>query len=152
MVWSDIFSYFFFVERLGFLHWSCLSSTEFFSSECLGKKINTQQAIPVYFVVWWSNVDYLWEGRSVGQICGYKGIEYSSATLASAMSNLTPAFIFILAVIFRFPSFSLNVPWSSVFTSVYFIVACLLCNASLVRNLIIIELIRVWPSLHIRFN
>ncbi|KAG7985560.1 hypothetical protein I3843_03G032000 [Carya illinoinensis] len=36
------------------------------------------------------------------QICGYKGIEYSSPTLASAISNLTPAFTFILAVIFRF--------------------------------------------------
>lgn len=91
-------------------------------------------------MVWRIYADYLWEGRSVGQICGYKGIEYSSATLASAMSNLTPAFIFILAVIFRFPSFSLNVPRSSVFVSVYNIVACLLCNVPLVRNLIAIKL------------
>ncbi|KAF3965967.1 hypothetical protein CMV_009900 [Castanea mollissima] len=36
-----------------------------------------------------------------GQLCSYKGIEYSSPTLASAISNLTPAFTFILAVIFR---------------------------------------------------
>ncbi|XP_062151332.1 WAT1-related protein At5g40230-like isoform X2 [Alnus glutinosa] len=45
---------------------------------------------------------------SVGQICGYRGIEYSSATLASAMSNLTPAFIFILAVIFRMENLALR--------------------------------------------
>lgn len=32
----------------------------------------------------------------------YKGIEYSSPTLASAISNLSPAFTFVLAVIFRF--------------------------------------------------
>ncbi|GAB2276562.1 hypothetical protein Dimus_011283 [Dionaea muscipula] len=31
----------------------------------------------------------------------YKGIDYSSPTLASAMSNLIPAFTFILAIIFR---------------------------------------------------
>ncbi|XP_030946963.1 WAT1-related protein At5g40230-like [Quercus lobata] len=37
----------------------------------------------------------------VDQLCGYRGIEYSSPTLASAVSNLTPAFTFILAVIFR---------------------------------------------------
>ncbi|CAA0406488.1 WAT1-related protein [Arabidopsis thaliana] len=34
-------------------------------------------------------------------IVGCKGIEYSSPTLASAISNLTPAFTFTLAVIFR---------------------------------------------------
>ncbi|MBA0872745.1 hypothetical protein Goshw_019750 [Gossypium schwendimanii] len=32
---------------------------------------------------------------------GYTGINYSSPTLASAISNLTPAFTFILAIIFR---------------------------------------------------
>ncbi|KAK7293321.1 hypothetical protein RJT34_16184 [Clitoria ternatea] len=32
------------------------------------------------------------------QLCGYKGIEFSSPTLASTMANLLPAFIFILAV------------------------------------------------------
>ncbi|GLT33294.1 hypothetical protein SLA2020_078960 [Shorea laevis] len=36
-----------------------------------------------------------------GQILGYKGVEYSSPTLASAISNLTPAFTFIIAIIFR---------------------------------------------------
>ncbi|XVF16472.1 hypothetical protein REPUB_Repub10bG0033800 [Reevesia pubescens] len=35
------------------------------------------------------------------QIVGYTGINYSSPTLASAISNLTPAFTFILAIIFR---------------------------------------------------
>ncbi|XVF60369.1 hypothetical protein PTKIN_Ptkin08bG0039700 [Pterospermum kingtungense] len=36
-----------------------------------------------------------------GVICGFKGIELGSPTLASAISNLTPAFTFILAVLFR---------------------------------------------------
>ncbi|XP_022739811.1 WAT1-related protein At3g28050-like [Durio zibethinus] len=35
------------------------------------------------------------------QIVGYTGINYSSPTLASAISSLTPAFTFILAIIFR---------------------------------------------------
>ncbi|KAM4124960.1 hypothetical protein ACB094_01G272000 [Castanea mollissima] len=39
--------------------------------------------------------------RFVDQLCGYIGIEYSSLTLASAVSNLTLALTFILAVIFR---------------------------------------------------
>ncbi|KAJ7974533.1 WAT1-related protein [Quillaja saponaria] len=34
------------------------------------------------------------------QLCSYKGIEYSSPTLASAIGNLIPTFTFILAVIF----------------------------------------------------
>ncbi|KAJ0112576.1 hypothetical protein Patl1_02698 [Pistacia atlantica] len=38
---------------------------------------------------------------SLAMILGYKGIAYSSPTLASAMSTLTPAFTFTLAVIFR---------------------------------------------------
>ncbi|OMP11540.1 Drug/metabolite transporter [Corchorus olitorius] len=37
---------------------------------------------------------------SSSQIMGYTGIKYSSPTLASAISNLTPAFTFILAIIF----------------------------------------------------
>ncbi|KAG2308003.1 hypothetical protein Bca4012_083047 [Brassica carinata] len=37
----------------------------------------------------------------MSQIAACKGIEYSSPTLASAISNLTPAFTFTLAVIFR---------------------------------------------------
>ncbi|KAJ4729168.1 WAT1-related protein [Melia azedarach] len=35
------------------------------------------------------------------QIMGYTGINYSSPTLSSAISNLTPAFTFILAIVFR---------------------------------------------------
>lgn len=38
---------------------------------------------------------------SLGQIMAYIGIDLSSATLASAMLNLIPAFTFVLAVIFR---------------------------------------------------
>ncbi|XP_022739955.1 WAT1-related protein At5g40240-like isoform X2 [Durio zibethinus] len=43
-----------------------------------------------------------------GQICSYKGIEYSSPTLASAVGNLSPAFIFILAVLFRMEKVALR--------------------------------------------
>ncbi|KAI3409377.1 XPGI domain-containing protein [Psidium guajava] len=39
---------------------------------------------------------------SSSQILGYTGINFSSPTLASAISNLTPAFTFILAILFRF--------------------------------------------------
>ncbi|AEE83622.1 WAT1-related protein [Arabidopsis thaliana] len=35
------------------------------------------------------------------RVAGCKGIEYSSPTLSSAISNLTPAFTFILAIFFR---------------------------------------------------
>ncbi|GAA0152116.1 hypothetical protein LIER_10676 [Lithospermum erythrorhizon] len=35
-------------------------------------------------------------------ICVYIGLEYSSPTLASAVGNLTSAFTFILAILFRF--------------------------------------------------
>ncbi|PRQ53818.1 hypothetical protein RchiOBHm_Chr2g0170691 [Rosa chinensis] len=45
--------------------------------------------------------------RSSSQIMGYAGINYSSPMLYSAISNLLPAFTFILAIIFRlFPSFN----------------------------------------------
>ena len=36
------------------------------------------------------------------QNCVFTGVSYSSPTLASAMSNLVPAFTFVLAVFFRF--------------------------------------------------
>lgn len=42
------------------------------------------------------------------QIMGYTGIIYSSPTLASAISNLVPAFTFILAVIFRMETLSFS--------------------------------------------
>ncbi|XP_062151329.1 WAT1-related protein At5g40230-like isoform X2 [Alnus glutinosa] len=46
--------------------------------------------------------------RISGQLCGYKGIDYSSPTLASAIGNLSPAFTFILAVIFRMEKLALR--------------------------------------------
>ncbi|KAL1200363.1 WAT1-related protein [Cardamine amara subsp. amara] len=45
---------------------------------------------------------------SVFQIAGYNGIKYSSPTLSSAMSNVNPAFTFILAVVFRMENISLR--------------------------------------------
>ncbi|XP_057482655.1 WAT1-related protein At3g28050-like [Actinidia eriantha] len=42
------------------------------------------------------------------QIMGYTGINYSSPTLASAISNLVPAFTFILAIIFRMEKLALR--------------------------------------------
>ncbi|XP_021810119.1 WAT1-related protein At4g15540-like [Prunus avium] len=44
----------------------------------------------------------------LADICGYKGLSYSSPTLSSAMSNLTPAFTFILAVFFRMEKLALR--------------------------------------------
>ncbi|OMO64503.1 Drug/metabolite transporter [Corchorus olitorius] len=35
-----------------------------------------------------------------GELCGYKGLELGAPTLSSAISNLVPAFTFILAVFF----------------------------------------------------
>ncbi|RWR72848.1 WAT1-related-like protein [Cinnamomum micranthum f. kanehirae] len=40
-------------------------------------------------------------GITIMQNCVYTGISYSSPTLGSAMSNLIPAFTFVLAIIFR---------------------------------------------------
>lgn len=42
------------------------------------------------------------------QIMGYTGINYGSPTLASAISNLTPAFTFVLAIIFRMEKLKLS--------------------------------------------
>ncbi|XP_059670187.1 WAT1-related protein At5g40230-like [Cornus florida] len=44
------------------------------------------------------------------QMLGYKGIEYASPTLGSAMSNLTPACTFILAIIFRMERLEVRSP------------------------------------------
>lgn len=41
-------------------------------------------------------------GITVMQNCVFTGVDYSSPTLASAMSNLIPAFTFLIALIFRF--------------------------------------------------
>lgn len=43
---------------------------------------------------------------SLSQIVGFKGISCSSPTLASAISNLIPAFTYILAIIFRMETIS----------------------------------------------
>ncbi|XP_030483785.2 WAT1-related protein At3g28050 [Cannabis sativa] len=45
---------------------------------------------------------------SSSQIMGFTGINYSSPTLASAISNLVPAFTFILAIIFRMEKVALK--------------------------------------------
>ncbi|XP_010528267.1 PREDICTED: WAT1-related protein At5g40210-like [Tarenaya hassleriana] len=45
---------------------------------------------------------------SVFLMLGFNGIKYSSPTLSSAMANLTPAFTFILAVIFRMEKVSIK--------------------------------------------
>ncbi|CAJ1782047.1 unnamed protein product [Sphenostylis stenocarpa] len=42
------------------------------------------------------------------QLCGYKGLNYTSPTLASSLSNLIPAFTFILAIIFRMEKVALR--------------------------------------------
>lgn len=49
------------------------------------------------------DVILLWnERRCVYLMLGYTGLKYSSPTLASAMSNLTPAFTFIFALLFGY--------------------------------------------------
>ncbi|XP_022773700.1 WAT1-related protein At5g40230-like [Durio zibethinus] len=45
-----------------------------------------------------------------GMICSYRGIELGSPTLASAISNVTPAFTFILAVLFRMEKVAFRSP------------------------------------------
>ncbi|KAG6619156.1 hypothetical protein I3843_04G022900 [Carya illinoinensis] len=45
---------------------------------------------------------------SSSQIMGYAGINFSSPTLASALSSLVPAFTFILAIIFRMEKMDLR--------------------------------------------
>ncbi|KAL6182398.1 hypothetical protein ACLB2K_043820 [Fragaria x ananassa] len=47
-------------------------------------------------------------GITVMQNCVFTGVSYSSPTLASAMSNLVPAFTFFLAVIFRMEKLDLR--------------------------------------------
>ncbi|ONI08417.1 hypothetical protein PRUPE_5G177200 [Prunus persica] len=47
-------------------------------------------------------------GITVMQNCVFTGVSYSSPTLASALSNLVPAFTFFLAVVFRMEKFDLR--------------------------------------------
>ncbi|XP_057491390.1 WAT1-related protein At5g40240-like [Actinidia eriantha] len=49
--------------------------------------------------------NWIWQVRFLAKMSGLLGIEYSSPTLASVISNLTPAFTFMLAIFFRFLSF-----------------------------------------------
>ncbi|KAG4202820.1 hypothetical protein ERO13_A05G360451v2 [Gossypium hirsutum] len=46
--------------------------------------------------------------RFFAQVCAYKRIDYSNPTLASTISNLSPAFTFILAVLFRLERLALR--------------------------------------------
>ncbi|KAG5527300.1 hypothetical protein RHGRI_028258 [Rhododendron griersonianum] len=46
--------------------------------------------------------------RFASQMLGYKGIDISDPTLGSAISNLTPAFTFALAVVFRMENISIR--------------------------------------------
>nr|VDD12336.1 unnamed protein product [Brassica oleracea] len=72
------------------------------------KKIASSQVSSLLqaFHTWTSRIKIIHSCFNIkGHICfltsSCKGIEYSSPTLASAISNLTPAFTFTLAVIFR---------------------------------------------------
>ncbi|KAI5683500.1 hypothetical protein M9H77_04728 [Catharanthus roseus] len=47
-------------------------------------------------------------GITIMQNCVFTGLKYSSPTLASAMSNLSPPFTFLLAVIFRMEKMKLR--------------------------------------------
>ncbi|KAK8587775.1 hypothetical protein V6N12_022252 [Hibiscus sabdariffa] len=68
------------------------------------------------------------------QIMGYTGIIYSSPTLSSAMSNLSPAFTFILAILFKsvFIPKTLNNRLISDFSSIL-IRFCFFCCCKLER-------------------
>ncbi|CAA7055311.1 unnamed protein product [Microthlaspi erraticum] len=60
------------------------------------KKILPSAKTPLFFKIFLlALLGLMW------RIAGLKGIEYSSPTLSSAISNLTPAFTFTLAVFFR---------------------------------------------------
>ena len=82
---------------------------------------------------------FVLEGRVLAQICGYRGIAYSSPTLASAISNLTPAFTFILAIIFRFLSF-LSLCFYLIFTSPYMILLFLVPNLTHIDNVAFLKI------------
>ncbi|KAL8043925.1 hypothetical protein ABFX02_08G014500 [Erythranthe guttata] len=62
---------------------------------------------PLTFSVLWK-IFILGVVGYTSQIMGYTGINYGSPTLASAMSNLAPAFTFVLAVIFRMEKVALS--------------------------------------------
>uniref|UniRef100_A0A5B6Z5Z5 WAT1-related protein n=1 Tax=Davidia involucrata TaxID=16924 RepID=A0A5B6Z5Z5_DAVIN len=65
------------------------------------------QLPPFSFSVFWKLCLLAILGFSA-QMLGFKGIEYSSPTLGSAISNLTPAFTFALAILFRMEKVALR--------------------------------------------
>ncbi|XP_076896969.1 WAT1-related protein At3g28050-like [Bidens hawaiensis] len=67
---------------------------------------NRSRVIPPVNISIVSKIGLLGIIGCTSQIMGYTGIIYSSPTLASAISNLVPAFTFILAVIFRMETLS----------------------------------------------
>ncbi|KAL6951909.1 hypothetical protein U1Q18_047449 [Sarracenia purpurea var. burkii] len=56
---------------------------------------------PISFSLLWKLFFQALLGKCLMQIAGYPGLNYSSPTLAAAISNLVPAFTFLLAIIFR---------------------------------------------------
>lgn len=54
----------------------------------------------------------------MGQWLGYLGVAYSSPTMGSAMSNISPAFTFFLAVLFRY------LPYLFLFTHPFLLPTC----------------------------
>lgn len=69
----------------------------------------------------------------LAEIVAYKGIDYSSPTLASVVGNLTPALTFMLAIFFRFPlssSSSSNLHCLSLFVPASFSLLGCLCNCN----------------------
>ena len=67
----------------------------------------------MYLLLFSFNV--FWGSSFLSEIVAYKGIDYSSPTLASAIGNLTPALTFMLAIFFRFHFLLLLLQTSIVF-------------------------------------
>ncbi|KAJ4833449.1 hypothetical protein Tsubulata_042928 [Turnera subulata] len=78
----------------------------------------------------------------LAQVSGYKGLEYGSPTLASVMSNLTPAFTFILAIIFRSFLFHFILHFFSPL-DVYFVTA--FCSG-LIKNTEVLSAVQLSPK------
>ncbi|WCJ20929.1 nodulin MtN21 /EamA-like transporter family protein [Euphorbia peplus] len=91
--------------------------------------INTFLLLPVPFFIFRRNMipifkfpllSRLCAATSIGllaQLMGYKGIKYSTPTMASVMSNLMPAWTFMFAVLFRMEKLALR---SSITQSKFF--------------------------------
>ena len=104
-VYLNLFIFFYLqilTGNLGFLRCLLVSLLDFSSSGFSGIYRYTHMYVKLSDM----NHDYVllpWNQcfSFLGQFLGSKGIEYSTPTLASAMSNLTPACTFILAVLLR---------------------------------------------------